>query len=188
MTARRTRIADATITTLAREGSRGLTHRAVDETAGLPPGSTSYYVRTRAGLLEAAVARLAELDAATLPARRGDLVTVLTRVLAVALGDGRERLLARYELMLEAARRPELRDPLAAGNRHLREVVTALLEDHGIPEAGPRAEDFLALADGLLLAGVSGTHDPPRSRHALRGAVSRFVAGARAGEEQVPRP
>lgn len=62
MTDRRTVIADAAIATLAREGLRGFTHRAVDRTAGLAEGSTSYYFRTREALMSAALARLAELD------------------------------------------------------------------------------------------------------------------------------
>jgi AcrR family transcriptional regulator len=62
VTDRRTVIADAAIATLAREGLRGFTHRAVDRTAGLAEGSTSYYFRTREALMSAALARLAELD------------------------------------------------------------------------------------------------------------------------------
>ena len=55
---RRTEIADAAITALATRGMRGLTHRAVDQTAGLPEGSSSYYYRTRQALLQAVVERL----------------------------------------------------------------------------------------------------------------------------------
>jgi DNA-binding transcriptional regulator YbjK len=185
MSDRRTLIADATIATLAREGSRGLTHRAVDRTAGLPPGSTSYYIRTRAGLLEAAVTRLAQLDAATLPVR-GDLVDALTEVLTAGLGEGRERQLARYELTLEAARRPELREPLAAGRRGLAALLAGLLAEHGVGQAPARADDFLALADGLLLGEVSGTHESTGSR--LRDAVARFVAAAHPREPDAPAP
>lgn len=50
---RRIEIADAALAVLAAEGSRGLTHRAVDEAAGLPSGSTSNHFRTRSALLEA---------------------------------------------------------------------------------------------------------------------------------------
>ena len=49
---------------LAGQGARGLTHRAVDQAAGLPSGTTSNYARTRAALLTLALARIAELDAA----------------------------------------------------------------------------------------------------------------------------
>src|ERR1051326_7175822 len=58
---RRALIADAAISTLARDGMRGLTHRAVDRAAGLPEGSASYYFRPRQALLRATVERLAEL-------------------------------------------------------------------------------------------------------------------------------
>src|SRR5262249_26557192 len=61
---RRAELADAAIATLARDGMRGLTHRAVDRAAGLPEGSASYYFRTRQALLKATVERLAELDSA----------------------------------------------------------------------------------------------------------------------------
>ncbi|MGW6572398.1 TetR/AcrR family transcriptional regulator [Streptomyces sp. NPDC054945] len=59
---RRTLIADTAIDLVATSGLRGLTHRAVDGSAGLPAGSTSYYFRTRTALIGACYARLAELD------------------------------------------------------------------------------------------------------------------------------
>jgi hypothetical protein len=48
-------------------GLRRLTHRAVDQAAGLPPGTTSNYARTRAALLTLTLTRIAELDAADSP-------------------------------------------------------------------------------------------------------------------------
>ncbi|MET9923041.1 TetR family transcriptional regulator, partial [Streptomyces sp. NPDC006435] len=65
-TSRAALIADAALALLAERGMRGLTHRAVDERAGLPQGSTSNYARTRQSLLEAAVRRLAEREARVL--------------------------------------------------------------------------------------------------------------------------
>ena len=44
---RRAQLADAGIRILAREGARGLTHRAVDAEAGVPTGTASNYFRTR---------------------------------------------------------------------------------------------------------------------------------------------
>jgi DNA-binding transcriptional regulator YbjK len=66
-TSRRSELADAAIATLARDGSRCLTHRAVDRAAGVPQGSTSFYYRSRLDLLGATVRRLAELDATEIP-------------------------------------------------------------------------------------------------------------------------
>ncbi|HEY1323258.1 MAG TPA: hypothetical protein VGF32_23575, partial [Streptosporangiaceae bacterium] len=56
-------VGDAAIAVLADQGARGLTHRAVDRAAGLPPGTTSNYARTREALLTLALTRIAELDA-----------------------------------------------------------------------------------------------------------------------------
>lgn len=53
---RRTLLADAALDVLADEGMRGLTHRAVDRRAAMPPGTTSAYFRTRAALLTGLVA------------------------------------------------------------------------------------------------------------------------------------
>jgi hypothetical protein len=64
LSARTRQVGDAAIAVLAEHGARGLTHRAVDQAAGLPPGTTSNYARTRSALLELTLARIAELDAA----------------------------------------------------------------------------------------------------------------------------
>src|SRR5215212_7376951 len=120
-------IADTALALLAERGMRGLTHRAVDEAAGLPPGSTSNHARTRAALLKAAVRRLAEREAQVLrpgempspgdgPAAHhgADPLPPLADALALALHRSltqqRDLLIARYELALEATRRPELRE------------------------------------------------------------------------------
>ena len=80
---RRDAIADAAIHLVATRGLRGLTHRAVDAEAGLPPGSTSYYLSTRKALLTACLDRMLAQDASAAvaggsggapagPARRDD--------------------------------------------------------------------------------------------------------------------
>jgi hypothetical protein len=57
-------VGDAAIVVLAEQGTRGLTHRAVDTAADLPPGTSSNYARTRAALLMLTLRRIAVLDAA----------------------------------------------------------------------------------------------------------------------------
>lgn len=170
---RRTLIADAVISVLAARGSRGLTHRAVDEAAGLPIGSTSYYFRSRAELLTAATPRLAELDAAPLE-EDGDPSELIARVFADSLhGRGRERTLARYELVLEGARRPEIRRALAGGTTRLLQHIAALFPSLPPAEAEIRARDVLALIDGLLLANVTAPESERRSPAELADAVAR---------------
>jgi DNA-binding transcriptional regulator YbjK len=184
-TTRREALADAGITTLAREGSRGLTHRAVDRAAGVAEGSTSYYFRTREALLGALVQRLAELDTAVLPrlpaTDAAAFADGLTGLVEQLLTDGRDRLLARYELTLEATRRPELRDSLDAGTRAIERLLADRLADLGTPDPAVRAGDLLALLDGLLLHRVATRPDRTLSRTELQAAVGRMV-------EAVTRP
>lgn len=169
---RRARIADAAISTLARDGMRGLTHRAVDRAAGLPEGSASYYFRTRQALLQATVERLAELtrtdmlssaampDSTAPPALPGHGLDALAGVTAALveswLTTGRERQLARYELALEANRRPELRQTLVATGAAIRAVVADLFAAAGVPQPHQRAADFAAFIDGLLFDQIAG--------------------------------
>lgn len=150
---RRTRITDAAIHTLATEGMRGLTHRAVDRAADLPEGSTSYYFRTRSALLTATVDRLAEIDVAELPEPVADLddftADLATRMHQWTTTD-RTRQLARYELALEATRRPELRAALARGDAAIRSGVADLFAATGAARPNDSAHLLVACIDGLL--------------------------------------
>jgi DNA-binding transcriptional regulator YbjK len=177
---RRTEIADAAITTLASGGMRGLTHRAVDRTAGLSEGSTSYYFRTRQALLQAVVARLAERDAGELPALpHGDLDTFADAAAALIhawLTTGRDRQLARYELTLEATRRPELRAVLLTAGAGVRRMVAELLGSAGVAEPELRARDFTVFVDGLLFDQIAGAGDRELTVAQLRTTVRTLLA------------
>jgi len=182
---RRGDIADAAIRTLAREGMRGLTHRAADREAGLPEGSASYYFRTRQALLQATVERLAEVDSADIrqsagvaePLGRdlGAFAEAATALAARLLTTGRERQLARYELALEATRRPALRQALVASGALIRDLAAGWLGAAGVPEPRQRAADFTAFLDGLLFDQIAGAGARELSRAELRAAIGALV-------------
>jgi DNA-binding transcriptional regulator YbjK len=184
---RRERLADAAITTLARKGMRGLTHRAVDQAAGVPEGSTSYYFRTRQALLQAAVERLAELDTAefaAVPAPPDDLdiaglADAVAGVVEHWLTAGRDRMLARYELALEANRRPELREVYDTVGAHYRTLAAAILGAAGAAEPDRKAPLLVACLDGLIFDRLAGAGGPALGRaelaDTLRGLVEAFV-------------
>jgi len=189
---RRALIADAAISTLARDGMRGLTHRAVDRTAGLPEGSASYYFRTRRALLQATVERLAELtstdmlasaalvDGASAPPPGQELSAF--GALAAALVEswltaGRERQLARYELSLEATRRPELRQTLVTTGAAIRAVIAGRFAAAGVPEPDQRAADFAAFIDGLLFDQIAGAGNRELTAPDVRAAIDTLLAG-----------
>ncbi|WP_405495935.1 TetR/AcrR family transcriptional regulator [Streptomyces sp. NBC_00096] len=115
---RRAALLDAAIEVLAREGSRGLTLRAVDAEAAVPTGTSSNYFANRAQLLVQILHRTRERltpDPTPDPADLAgplDTKVLLGRLLARMR---RERSVhtAMLELRLEATRRPELQAELS---------------------------------------------------------------------------
>lgn len=157
---RRTVLADAAVRALADQGMRGLTHRAVDREAGLPPGTTSAYFRTRHALLTALVRRLVTLDQAELeaageavppPADAEELAAGLAAFAEGRLtGDGRRRSLARYACAVESVHHPELREILAPRENAARRIVRDFLAGQGVDDPEGRTITLLTCVDGLV--------------------------------------
>jgi DNA-binding transcriptional regulator YbjK len=138
---RRLALIDAAIEVLAREGARGLTFRAVDTEAAVPPGTASNYFANRDDLFTQVGGRIYERllpDEATFArsregvqdeARYAELMhELLARVAAFDTG-----YLALLELRLESTRRPELRAVLT---KRIREDIDANVGHHaesGLP-------------------------------------------------------
>lgn len=182
---RRELLADAAITTLARSGLRGLTHRAVDQEAGLAEGSCSYYFRTRQALLQATVDRLVQVDAEQLMAGpvlvgADDLDAAVHSVAEVVVAwttTGRDRMLARYELSLEGTRRPELRKALREAGRQPRLLARDLLKAAGVSEPDRRAGVFAAFLDGLVFDQVAGAGALELDVEDVSSAVAELLRG-----------
>ncbi|RBM10918.1 TetR family transcriptional regulator [Prauserella sp. PE36] len=169
------RIGDAAIELIAREGLRGLTHRGVDREAELPPGSTSYYARTRLALLELAIARMVELDDGHLarPVEGpDDAAEAIAAFLHHSVTDGRTRTLARYELALEATRRPELRAAYDRGGRHLREHAAAVLTKLGAVEPEAHVRTLVGWCEGIAFDALAGAGGEPSREELAAGARS----------------
>ncbi|GGO01623.1 hypothetical protein GCM10010116_03020 [Microbispora rosea subsp. aerata] len=168
---RATLVADAAIAILAERGMRGLTHRAVDEAAGLPPGSTSNHARTRAALLELTLARLTEREEAVFAAATTpgavmsrdpcEVADLLARMTYAAVTVHRETTIARYELAMEATRRPELRKVYDEVGRRFRELATAVLAAVGSPDPERHGRQMVAYVEGLMFDAVAGAGGVP---------------------------
>ncbi|MEV6646870.1 TetR/AcrR family transcriptional regulator [Amycolatopsis sp. NPDC051371] len=169
-------IGDAAIEVIAAEGMRGLTHRAVDRLAGLPVGSTSYYARTRAALLELTIARIVELDQAEVPPPAGGLPESVAGYVYEALGPGRTRMLARYELALEATRRPELRARYDSGGAVIRRLAAEALEAAGSTDPVRHATLVVDWMDGTIFGALAGASVPP-SRESLVASAREILTG-----------
>ncbi|MEU6980990.1 MULTISPECIES: TetR/AcrR family transcriptional regulator [unclassified Streptomyces] len=159
------RIGDAALDLLVERGMRGLTHRAVDERAGLPQGSTSNHARTRQALLETAVRRQVQREAAVLTpdelpsadAGPDALVEALALALHRYLTDHRALLVSRYELALEATRRPELRTFFDTAGSVFHAPVTAMMAEAGSPAPERHALSLIAWCEGLMFSCAAGS-------------------------------
>ncbi|MEU0303529.1 TetR family transcriptional regulator [Streptomyces sp. NPDC006175] len=178
-------IADTALALLAERGMRGLTHRAVDERAGLPQGSTSNHARTREALLEAAVRRLAELEARVLAP--GELLTSsdpagaaagLAHALHRYLTGSTHLLVCRYELALEATRRPALRVFYDEAGRRFREPLVALMTAAGSSDPERHALSVVAWAEGMMFACAVGSyHRAVPAEEELRRGCAELLRG-----------
>ncbi len=154
---RRQRIADTAVEVLARTGGRGLTHRAVDEAAEVPPGTTSNYFRSRKALLDAIADRLLDhqlhnMEQLSTPATMDQLVTLVAGLVGVEDGTPRARYLARIELFLEATRDPDLLPALTRVRESVVNALGRLLEAAGYPDRNPEQLHVAAsLLNGLIV-------------------------------------
>lgn len=138
---RRAALVDAAIEVLAAEGARGLTFRAVDTEAAVPPGTASNYFANRDDLLTQAGARVYERlhpDEATIARQRASTrdregYTALMRELVGRISAFRTGYLALLELRLEATRRPALRAVLTERVRADMAANVAYHEESGLP-------------------------------------------------------
>ncbi|MBF6333407.1 TetR/AcrR family transcriptional regulator [Nocardia transvalensis] len=182
---RRQALLDAAIEVLARDGARGLTFRAVDKQAEVPPGTASNYFTNRDDLLtqvgirfyerlqpsDAVMARLTEG-----PRTRETVLELLTETVDRVAGF-RTGYLALLELRLEATRRPELQATLT---ERVRADIDANVRYH--VESGLPGDEtsvlllYLALnwliVERLTLPGIFGEDD---SRALVQAAIERII-------------
>ncbi|WP_327229001.1 TetR/AcrR family transcriptional regulator [Streptomyces platensis] len=151
-------------------------------------------------LLEAAVRRLAEREAAVLTARErpaaaragagagaedaetegagAAVAEALSLALHRYLSRHRELLLARYELALEATRRPELRAVYDRAGRAFREPMAAMLAAAGSADPERHAMSMVAWCDGILFSCIAGQfHAVAPTRAALRTSCAELLDG-----------
>jgi DNA-binding transcriptional regulator YbjK len=164
--ARREALLDAVLWVVAEVGVDAVTHRRVAEVAGLPLASTTYWFESKEHLLTAALERAAErdierlrafLDDAPDPAAdpASDPISLVVRAILGPVEDSaqtsRAWLLATYALILEAARRPALRDVSIRWTDAYLEALSPLLGVAGSRDPRSDAALLLAATDGLLV-------------------------------------
>lgn len=181
---RRVQILDAAIGILADDGVGGLTHRHVDDRAGVPSGTTSNYFRTRQALLEATAARTVDLHwqrveflrAAVGSLTRDGVKALMMRMLADLDDDARRYTLARFELFMEGTRRPELQPFLTQLQAAAVKSATLIFEAAGFDPTPHEMDELSRLLNGYVFSKLTipGSCNDPADP---AGLVDRLLRG-----------
>lgn len=162
---------------------RGLTHRKVEQRAGLAQGSTKYYFGSTDTLAEAVLKHLADLDLplvheisdagreATL-GNDGDLLR-RAQTVAEAMLARPDHVRARFHLYLDASGNPRREAIITAARNRF---VVAIAKSLPGPNSLAAARFVCAVMDGILLDQVSAP-DPAVSEHAATYILAAGMAG-----------
>lgn len=175
MASNRERSLRAAIELLAAEGIRGLTHRRVDERAGLPEGSTSNAFRTREALLVGVTTHMVatELPAVTrqlMAGSLGDLADSLVAIFAEQVGPLRALTAARLALYVEAGHDEAVRHILDARRTEMLAPVGFAFAELGAPDPELAVRLLASCFQGLFLQ-VLGSDRPVEPRPIITAAV-----------------
>ena len=162
------RIADAALQLIAAAGLHAVTHRAIDARLELPPGTTSYYARTRAELVTRALDLLVERYNETMvdfPLARihTDEEAIQVVVATTTLMESREAdQIAHFVLLIDLRHVPDLHALINAhspGQVRIEALAAQLIRQCGIPDAEEHARGLVAVLVGLMLARLAGGSD-----------------------------
>jgi DNA-binding transcriptional regulator YbjK len=161
---RRGAILAATIRILSDQGLAAVTHRAVAREAGVPLAATTYYFSSKDELVTDALAILVDEEITRVGERAvemgdalsspSDAAAAFAEVLmpdAAAAGG----LLAKFEVYLEAARRPVLRTTAAQWRAAFTELAETGLRLAGAADPERQAPLLVAGIDGILVHELS---------------------------------
>jgi TetR/AcrR family transcriptional regulator, regulator of biofilm formation and stress response len=161
---RRSAILAATVRLLVRDGLAAVTHRAVAREAEVPLAATTYYFASKDELVTEALAILVADEIQRVGQRAAalgeDLASPSHSAATVAEvlfpdADAAAGLLAKFEVYLEAARRPGLRATAAHWQRAFTELAESALRLAGASEPERLAPLLVAGVDGLLVHRLS---------------------------------
>jgi AcrR family transcriptional regulator len=166
----RTRILDAAVRLIARDGLDEARMARIAMAAGVSPSLLHYHFATRDALLAEALEhsyetagdeRIAATESSPTPEIR------LQRMIDQCLpnpGKLRDDWILWVELWLHAARRPELRQTSAQLYARMHEWFAATVSDLGAPDVARTTDRLLALIDGFGVRALAGDPTMPLER------------------------
>jgi DNA-binding transcriptional regulator YbjK len=169
---RRKVLTDAAVHVLAQQGSRGLTHRALDDEAGLPRGTASNFFATKDSIIDAILVRIGQRLApdpavhARLALREPgkELFAAYMKDIVQRLTSDRDAALALFELRLEATRRPHVEQAISAWLREGLASDVAFNTRMGLPGGEQEIALFHYAINGFILDQITVQVQPEANR------------------------
>lgn len=171
--ARRDALLRAAIELLAEGGARAVTHRAVATRAGVPLAATTYYFESIGHLTEEALRlhvaeRVDELRELAADAAAGrSALDMAGRFIDALVHRESEAIIAQFEVYLEAARNPALREAVAEALDAFEALAEGALTVIGARRPAAAAAAFVAVVNGFALTRLAR----PRSEEADSAAM-----------------
>jgi AcrR family transcriptional regulator len=167
---RRTRLLQEAQRIVAAGGLGAMTQRTVENAAGVPHGSVTYWFGSSDGLVDALIEHIAQHCAVEVAAISAGLVAAqaqgepldspaIAAALAHWMDAGRELHLARLELELAGAREPRLRTRMTETAWLFWGMCEPLVAAAGSPDPRRDARAMGTMVDGLLLDRLSREAD-----------------------------
>lgn len=161
----RGRLLDAALAVIGAEGMRGLTHRRLEDEAGLARGSARYHLGTNDQIIAATLEHVAlrefqmietTLARLGLDAMAGGTASIPKMCTALISGllENPGALRARYELLLAATRKPSLKAEAQRWRAHFVGTTEAGLAAAGLDDPHTAAVLLVAIMDGLTLDAI----------------------------------
>lgn len=156
---RRRDVLAATLRLIARGGVDSIRYREVATEAGVPLGTVQYHFASREALLRAAFAHFLDENTRALYALRdsfaarriAEVADFVIETIRADFVDPSARVLAEYELVLYAARDPEIAAALAAWEQAMATQLAGVLASLGVASAAALARTLIEIIRGYQL-------------------------------------
>ena len=187
---RRTRLLEEALRLVTESGLGAVTHRSVEQAAGAPHGSVTYWFGSREGLISALidwicdeserqVRAIANPVQQQLAAGQALDIDAIARALSAWMDAGAPHHLARMELELQGAREPAHAARMTKAAQVFWDMCTGIAEGLGSATPASDGRAMAVMLDGVLLDRL--TH-PPQDQEVVVAALRWLLEGSAKAE------
>jgi len=181
---RKAQILDAALAVIGRDGLGRLTMRGLATEAGIPLGALSYYFAGKDVLiLESFQAHsqrelrrvMRSVSSIGTAGSAADLATALAEFAIDGLVEAQLELVAEYEYLLEASRRPELARASSAWQQSLQALLAEVVGRLGAVDPEADARVIMSAMAGVEVDNLTGTAPTASQRETIRRTMARLL-------------